>query len=129
MEYHDQDSNKNTHNKPDLIIWNHEKVVCTVVDFSCPLDSNITKKVAEKKNNYGPLIRNMQIMYPNYKFEMIPVVIGCLGYVQNDLKMYMKQLGFNDKEIPFLVRRLQIATNSGTVDIRKALFNFNDASY
>ena len=37
------------HNKPDLIIWNHEKVVSTVVDVSCPLDSNITKKVAEKK--------------------------------------------------------------------------------
>ena len=114
------------HNKPDLVIWNHEKVVCTAVDFSCPLDSNITKKVAEKKNNYGPLIRNMQIMYPNYKFEMIPVVIGCLGYVQNDLKMYMKQLDFDDKEIPFLVRRLQIASISGTVNICKAFFNFND---
>ena len=94
------------HNKPDLIIWNHGKDVCAVVDFSCPLDSNITKKVAEKKNNYEPLIRNMQIMYPNYKFEMIPIVIGCLGYVQNDLKMSMKQLGSDDKEIPFLVRRL-----------------------
>ena len=127
MEYHDQDSNKNTHNKPDLIIWNHEKVVCTVVDFSCPLDSDITKKVAEKKNNYWPFIRNMQIIYPNCKFEMIPVVIGCLGYVQNDLKMYMKQLGFNDKEILFLVRRLQIASISGTVNICKAFFNFNDA--
>ena len=127
MEYHDQDSNKNTHNKPDLIIWNHEKVVCTVVDFSCPLDSDITKKVAEKKNNYWPFIRNMQIIYPNCKFEMIPVVIGCLGYVQNDLKMYMKQLGFNDKEIPFLVRRLQIASISGTVNICKAFFKFNDA--
>ena len=115
------------HNKPDLIVWNHEKIVCTVVDFSCPLDSNITKKVAEKKNNYGPLIRNMQIMYPNYKFEMIPVVIGCLGYVQNDLKMYTKQLGFDDKEIPFLIRRLQIASISGTVNICKAFFNFNDA--
>ena len=37
---------KITHNKPDLLIWNHEKVICPVVDFSCPLDSNITKKVA-----------------------------------------------------------------------------------
>ena len=44
---------KISHNKLDLIIWNHKKVVCTVVNFSCPLDSNITKKVAEKKNNYG----------------------------------------------------------------------------
>ena len=92
------------HNKPNLIIWYHEKVVRTAVDFSCPLDSNITNKVAEKKSNYGPLIRNMQIMYPNYKFEMITIVIGCLGHVQSDLKMYMKQLGFDDKEIPFLVR-------------------------
>ena len=103
------------HNKPDLVIWNHEKCVCTVVGFSFPLGSNITKKVAEKKNSYGLLIRNMRIMYPNYKFEMIPVVIGCLGYIQNDLKTYMKQLGFDDKEIPFLVRRLQIASISGTV--------------
>ena len=98
------------HNKPDLMIWNYKKGVRTVVNFSCPLDSNITKKVAEKKNNYGPLIRNMQIMYPNYKLEMIPVVIGCLGYVQNDLEMYIKQFGFDDKEIPFLMRRLQIAS-------------------
>ena len=46
----------------------------------------------------------MQIMYPNYKFEMIPVVIGCLGYAKNDLKTYIKQLGFDDKEIQFLIR-------------------------
>ena len=115
------------HNKPDLIILNHEKFVCTVVEFSCPLDSNITKKVAEKKNNYRPLIRNMQIMCPNYKFEMIPAVIGCISYVQKDLKTDMKQLGFDDKEIPFLVRQLQIASISGTVNICKAFFNFNNA--
>ena len=118
---------KITYNKSDLIIWNHKNIVCTLVDFSCPLDSNITKKVTEKKNNYGPLICNMQIIYPNYSFEIIPVVISCLGYVQNNLKMYMKQLGFNDKEIPFLVRRLQIASISGIVTICKAFFNFNDA--
>ena len=61
------------HNKPDIIIWNHKKIVCTVM------------KVAEKKNNYEPLILNMHVMYPNYKFEMKPAIIGCLGYVQNDL--------------------------------------------
>ena len=115
------------HNKPDLIIRNHEKFVSTVVKFSYTLDWNITKKVAEKKNIYEPRIRNIQIMYPNYKFEMIPVVIGCLGYVQKDLKTHMKQLGFHDKEIPFLVRRLQIASISGTINMCKAFFNFNDA--
>ena len=68
-------------------------------------------------------------MYPNYNFEMIPLVISCLDYTQNDLEMYMKQLGFDDKEILFLVGRLQIAKIFGTVNIRKAFFNFNDASY
>ena len=63
------------HNNPDLIIWNHKKVVCTVVNFSCSLDSNITNKVAEKKNNHGQLIRKKQIICPNYKFEMIPLLL------------------------------------------------------
>ena len=70
----------------------------------------------------------MQIMYPNYKFEMILVVIGCLGYVQNDLKMYMKLLGFDDKEILFLVRSLQITSISGTANICKAFFSFKRIS-
>ena len=113
------------HNKPDLIIWNHKKVVCTVVNFSFPLKLNITKKVAQKKNNYRTLIRNMLIIR-NCKFEMMPV-IGCLGYVQNDLKKYMKQLDFDDRGILFLVRRLQIASISGTVIICEVFFNFNDA--
>ena len=91
------------HNKHDLIIWNREKVVCTIIDFSCPLGLNIRKKVTEKKNDYGPLIHSVQIMYPNYKVEMIPISVGCLGYVQSDLKTYMKQPGFVIKEIPYLV--------------------------
>ena len=66
-------------------------------------------------------------MYPNYKFETIPVVIGSLSYVQNDLKMYIKQLGFNDKEILFLIQQLQTASISGTINICKAFFNLNDA--
>ena len=92
--------------------------------------SKKNKKIKNLKNGEKKW-RNISIytyyLYPNYKFEMIPIVIGCLGCVQNDLKMYMKQLGFNDKEIPFLVRRLQIASISGTVNICKAFFNFNDA--
>ena len=115
------------HNEPDLIIWNYKKGFCTVIDFTCPLDSNIRNKVAERKNNYGPLIRNMQMMYPNYKFEMISVAFGCFGYVQKDLQMYIKQLGFDDNEIPFLIRRLEIVSISGSVNICKAFFNFNDA--
>lgn len=39
----------------------------------------------------------------------------------------MKQLGFDDKEIPFLVQRIQIASIFGKVSICKEFFNLNDA--
>ena len=48
--------------------------MCKIIEISCPADDNITKKVEEKLNNYGPLVRNLQIMYPHYKIRMIPIV-------------------------------------------------------
>ena len=48
--------------KPDLIIWNSEVKTCQMVEFSCPADVNVSKKVSEKENIYGPLIRSMQFL-------------------------------------------------------------------
>ena len=49
------------------MIWNQEAKICSIIEFSCPLDININKKVNKKLENYGPLVRNLQIMYPEYK--------------------------------------------------------------
>ena len=81
------------HNKPDIVAWDTAGKICKIIEISCPADVNITKKVEEKLNNYGPLIRNLQIMYPHYKFQMVPIVIGALGYVPKCLEMYIHQLG------------------------------------
>ena len=80
------------HNKPDLIIWNWKTKVCTIVEFSCPLDINAIKKVSEKLEVYAPLVRNLQIMYPGYKFEIAPIVVGAMGYVPKCLVTYLKWL-------------------------------------
>ena len=69
------------HKKPDLVIWDKENKMCSIVEFSCPADINITQKVNDKINVYGLLIRNLQIMYPKYKFNMIPIIVGALGYI------------------------------------------------
>ena len=57
--------------KPDLMIWDQEVKVCSIIEFSCPLDININKKVNEKLENYGPLARNLQIMYLEYKLLLL----------------------------------------------------------
>ena len=49
-------ASKILHNKPDLVIWNKETKLCTIIEFSCPLDTNIGRKVSEKLEAYGSLV-------------------------------------------------------------------------
>jgi hypothetical protein len=114
------------HNKPDLLVWDTDQRICTVIEFSCPGDINIVRKTEEKLNTYGPLIRNLQIMYPTYKFQMVPIIVGALGYVAKSLRMYMKQLGFNEKEALNHIRKMQNISAAGTVKICKTFLSFKE---
>ena len=40
------------HNKPNLLIWCHDTKTCKIVEFSCPADVNVIKKIQEKEDNY-----------------------------------------------------------------------------
>ena len=103
------------HNKPDLVIWNKTEKICTVKEFSCPADINISKKIAEKTDNYGPLIQNLQIMYPQYRFMFVPIIVGAFGWVPKSLKDEFQCLRIND--IDSFTRKLQVFSVSGTVKI------------
>ena len=47
---------------------------------------------------YAELIRNMQILHPDYNFRFISVIIGALGYVTNCLSTNLEKLGFTRPE-------------------------------
>ena len=96
------------HNKLDLVIWNWETKVCTIVEFSCPLDITAIKKVSEKLKAY------------------LPIVVGAMGYVPKCLVTYLEVVGFEGKEIKPLIRRMQVKSISGSVKICKTFLNFND---
>ena len=113
-------------NKSDLTIWNCETKVSTIVEFSCPLDISTTKKVSKKFEVYAPLVRNLQIMYPGYKFEIAPVVVGAMEYVSKCLVTYLKMVAFEGKDIKLSIRRMQMKSISGSVKICKTFLNFND---
>ena len=83
------------HNKRDLVVWNKTEKICTIIEFSSPADINISKKIAEKTDNYGPLIRNLQIIYPPYKFMFVLIVVGVLVWVPKSLKDGLQCLGIN----------------------------------
>ena len=65
-------------------------------------------------------------MYPGYKFEIAPIVVGSMGYVPKCLVTYLKMVGFEGKEIKLLIRRMQVKSISGSVKICKTFLNFND---
>ena len=87
------------HNKPDLVLWARDEKICQAIEFSCPADINVLRKVEEKATAYGPLIRNLRRMYKNYHFKMLPVVDGALGTIPNVSKESLKETKFSKTEI------------------------------
>ena len=115
---------KTPHNKPDLVIWEKENKMCSIVEFSCPADINITQKVNDKINVYGLLIGNLQIMYPQYKFNMIQIIVGALGYILKGLTSYLQDLGFDENEATVYIMKMQNIVACGLVKICETFFRF-----
>ena len=112
------------HNKPDLIVWKKNEKTCKVVEFSCPNDVNVTKKIQEKEDNYGPLLRAMQITYPEYRFSFVPIIVGALGTIPKELKTSIIKLGFNNDEAHIMIKFIQQKSILGSVKIVKTFLKF-----
>jgi hypothetical protein len=111
-------------NRPDIVRWNHREKQCTIIEVSCPLDTNIIAKEKEKENIYGPLIRNLQIQHPGYKFLFVPIIVGATGFVAKSLRVNLQELGFPESEVAYITRKLQVLAFTGTVKIVKTFLNF-----
>ena len=111
-------------NRPDLIIWYLNSKECQGVEFSCPGDINVTRKIQEKENTYDPLLHNLQILYLEYSNQFIPIIIGVLGSIQGDLKYNLKCLGFSEKEVNKQMKMLQIKSFTGSVKIMESFLKF-----
>ena len=85
-----------------------------MIEFSCPADINVTEKAVEKLENYGPLIRTLQLAHPNYKFSFVPIIIGSLGTVPNDLHENISQLDFKKNSLMILSKQF----NKGLLQAR-----------
>ena len=85
---------------------------------------NITKKTKEKLDYYAALLPNLQMLYQDYKFQMIPILIVALGYVPKELKTNLEKLISDEKEVKIITRKLQTISVSGTVKIMKTFMGF-----
>ena len=51
-------------------------------------------------------------MYPKYKIQVTPIVIGVVGYVPKCLINYLKMIGFNKNKSKVLISKLEIKSMS-----------------
>ena len=68
----------------------------------------MTKKEEEKLSTSLALAGNIQILYPNYHYQITPVIIEALGSIPKSLNCYIWSLGFNDMKIKRLMQKLQL---------------------
>ena len=74
------------HNKPDIVIWNNKNKTCKIVDICVPLDLNVHVQEKTKRDTYASLIVGLLRHYPDFVFEVIPLVKGATGLITNSLK-------------------------------------------
>ena len=106
-------------NLPGLFIWDLNSKECQVVEFSCLGEINVTQKIQEKENTFGSLLCNLEILYLDYSYQFVPIIIGALGSIPCNLK-YLKCLGFSEKEVNKQIKMLQMKSITGSVKIVKS---------
>ena len=90
----------------NILIWNKKTKTGSLIEISCPADVNITQKTNDKLQKYAPILRNLEMMYDDYKFEMIPIIIGAFGFVTKNLKKSLRNSYFHKKETRSFIRKL-----------------------
>ena len=72
-------------NRLDILIKDRGSMKAYIIDISCPVDTNVSKKESEKIAKYGALRVEAERMW-GVKAEVIPVIVGGLGAVTKNLR-------------------------------------------
>ena len=104
------------HNRPDVVVIDKKAKHWTLIDFSVPLDQNVLKKEEEKVLHYTPLAYEVRKLH-KVTTSIVPLVVGALGVVTNNLQTNLKSL-----QIPDVLGSMQVSAVIGTsIILRKVL--------
>ena len=87
--------------RPDLVIVDKTANEAIIVDVAVPNDTNIQGKETEKIEKYQDLRLEIQRMW-DVKAKVVPVVIGALGAVTNNLEAYLEQIPGDHRVRPLI---------------------------
>ena len=108
------------HNRPDIVLWDLLKKRCCIIDICVPMDVNVSREEKEKRDKYFILASRLQRLYPQYKYEIIPIVVGSTGYVPKTLQQHLENCGIDKEKCIPITRRLQRKALQGSVKVVKS---------
>ena len=104
------------HRRPDIVVMEKITNKCLIIDVACPVDNNLILKRNEKLDN-SELRLEIARMWVKGALGSIPIIIGALGSIPNDLERDLKKL-----DTSYNVETLQKSVLLGTANIlRKVL--------
>ena len=107
------------HNHPDIMVWNLKNKTCQIIDISIPLDTNVELRYSTKWDNYMPLVDQLRRTYPDYDFQIIPIIIGALGTITTSLTQNLKAVGLSTSSIERFMEQGQKLALLGMLKIVK----------
>ena len=108
------------HRRPDTVVMEKNTKKCLIIDVACPVNNNLILNRNEKLDNYSELQLEIARMWGK-ETSIVPVIIGALGSIPNDLECNLKKL-----VISYIVGTLQKSVLLGTANIEEKYYPSNN---
>ena len=106
------------HCKPDIVLWRKKENVSYIMDICVCFDVNIDRNISQKLDHYLPLAAELKRLYPDYTFEVLPIVIGATGLITREVHKVFKQLEITN--VDDVILKCQKCALTGTMKIVKS---------
>ena len=100
------------HRKPDIVVIEKDSKQCWIIDIACPGDNRVCDKEEKKIDRYDKLAWEVKRLWTMKKVVVIPIIVGALGTVSQDIEKYIAQIG-----VAIRVEQLQKTALLGTARI------------
>jgi hypothetical protein len=90
-----------TARRPDIVVINKTLKTGLIIDINCPNDRNACRNEKGKIIKYTDLKIELERIW-NIHFDVVPIVIGCLGAIPRSLTKFIKKIGLDTQEIDSL---------------------------
>jgi hypothetical protein len=105
---------------PDGFIWSKRSKVCILIELTCPMEENILKWQAKKREKYLKLAKS-----DDYEVIFMVWEVGARGWIPTNVSADLKRLGFTTKERQKVITDCRLAALRSSYVIWVQRFNKN----